>query len=580
MALSRAKRELVILGRLSYFYKYDKKESCLPDFADYIKEKPAKEPEFIKKEFDKKEIPVLEMKEGYFRYDRSDPDIISGLSIKAYRGEILSVIGGNGAGKTTLLCSLAGISKIYSGKLLYKGKEKGNISMAYLPQDPQTLFLCETVREELISASEGVNVEKDSKEKRLKDVIRICRLRELLDRHPYDLSGGEQQRTALAKVLLTSPELILADEPVKGMDSRAKKETGDILRELARRGICIICVSHDMDFCAEISDRCAMLFNGELIGEDDPHYFFSSNSFYTTVSRRITEGIVDHCVTRSDILSSLGIEYEDDNSGDDEFPDIEKLAVQDESVEKKKDNKTITINRTVRSKKQTLVTLCIILFAVPFTIFSGIYYFNDSKYLFISLLICLECILPFYLMFEKRHVRAREMVLIASMCAICVMSRVMFYMLPEVKPLTAIVIISGATLGAESGFLIGSVSMLCSNVVFGQGPWTPWQMLAMGLIGLLSGLILGGKHIPKKRVVFSAFGFLCSLIIYGGIMDPAAAIMSHIELTPQTAIAYYAAGLPLDMIHAVSTAVFLFVGTVPIVKKLERIKLKYGLIEQ
>lgn len=532
------------------------------------------------------EKPLLEIRDGYFRYERRGKDILNGLSLKAYKGEIISVVGSNGSGKTTMLCASAGISKLYSGKVLYNGMKEKNIRAAYLPQNPQTLFMCESIKEELYAVFDDTDFSEDLIEAKIKAVMRLCGLENITERHPYDLSGGEQQKTALAKILLTSPQLILLDEPVKGTDVKSKNEIGTILRKLAQRGMCIVMVSHDMSFCAQYSDRCAMMFDGQLIGTEEVHGFFCGNEFYTTQTRRLTKGIIENCVSRGDYLSLLSPEQKNDKDDFDDhnidliFKENDKKSDRKKTLKKHKEKEIIRIEKIPRSRKQLLIMLLIILIAIPFTIFSGIYFLNNSKYLFISLLVLLECFVPFYMLFEKRHIRTREMVLIASMSAMCIVSRLIFYMLPEFKPVTAIVIISGAALGAESGFLIGSLSMLCSNIIFGQGPWTPWQMFAMGLIGFLSGIILGSRHFSKSRLIFAAFGFVSALVIYGGIMDPAAAVMSHIALTPETALDYYAAGLPLDIIHAASTAFFLLTASVPIIKKLERVKLKYGLVER
>lgn len=577
--------------------------------------------------------PVLELKEVFFRYDRSNRDILKGTNLKVRSGEVFSIIGGNGSGKTTLLKTVAGYIKQYSGKR----KLKKGCNCVYLPQNPQALFIEDSVREDLRSAVSGIETDKSRQEKDVLAAAHLCGIAELLDRHPYDLSGGEQQKAVLAKILLTKPDIILMDEPVKGMDVCSKEETGRIIRFLAEKGKTIVLVSHDMEFCAKYSDRCSLLFDGQTIGTGDPYDFFCGNGIYTTVPRRLTKGIIDNCITEENIWKSLGVYSEDENNV---YPDVEDFFGSE--TEQKEETKTkiikknnwsmillsvlfaisaigilsctntgigeyykplliiasvisslaivifgfaaekkqekIKITKIKRSGKSALITLSVILLFIPITIFAGIYFLNDTKYIFISLLIMLECILPFFVMFEKRHIKTREIVLIAVMSALCVISRAVFYMLPEFKPLTAMVIISGAALGGESGFLIGSLSMLSSNVIFGQGPWTPWQMFAMGLIGLLSGTVLGRKKFPKNSMTFASFGFLCVLIIYGGIMNPAAAIMSHIELTPETAAAYYAAGLPLDLIHALSTALFLFIGSHSLIKKLERVKRKYGLI--
>lgn len=584
---------------------------------------------------------ALELKNIWFRYEKNSRDILKGIDLKLGYGEIFSVVGGNGSGKTTLLCAITGFNKVYRGSIIKDGKKinKGKQSgFAYLPQDPGALFIGDTLSDDLNEVLSGRKLSDASKKKMISEVISLCGLEGLTGRHPYDLSCGEKQKAAIAKLLLTRPDILLLDEPVKGLDVRSKREIGNILRTLASMGKCIILVSHDMEFCAEYSHRCALFHDGQLIGGDPPADFFCENSFYTTCPRRISAGIIENAVTVDDVLLALNIQRKNKRGNSDKvrllFEEIpceagEKTAVHRDIrhiisviasvafiislmlftgilspllpgkysapaaaavlltgsaaiasglIFKKKRNK-IDIRSFSRSSKAMVLSVILISVAVPFTIFTGIFFFRDSKYLFISLLICLECMIPFFAVFEKRSIRAREIVIISVMCAFAVVSRSAFYMLPQFKPMTAIVIISGAALGAESGFLVGSVSIFASNIVFGQGPWTPWQMFAMGLIGFLSGIIFGSDRTGFSRVTLSVYGFFVSVIIYGGIMDPAAMIMSHIEPTIENLRIYYLTGLPLDTVHGISTFIFLFLGSEAFIKKLERVKLKYGLID-
>lgn len=511
-------------------------------------------------------VPLLELKAVRFRYEKNGSDILKGADLYLQRGEILSLMGGNGSGKTTLLQTAAGIRKPYLGNVIMNGKKRSSgLRTAYLPQNPKMLFLKETVRAELDEVC--------SEENNIIVIVRQFRLEGLLDRHPYDLSGGEQQRLALAKLLLTKPDVMLLDEPVKGLDSRSKNEVGALLHNICETGVGIILVSHDMDFCAEFSDRCAMLSGGEIVGTGTPHDFFSENRFFTTAAARLSAGIIDGAVTCGDILDAIGVtppQIDNDNNT--------------LSLPAKKNNDNIKSDTEIsRNYKKAdmgnrLISILSVLFLVPFTVFVGMYFLGDAKYLFISLLIMLECMLPFFARFEKRWIRTRELVIIAVMCALCICGRAVFYMLPEFKPVTALVIIAGTALGEESGFMIGAVSMLVSNIMFSQGPWTPWQMFSMGMIGFLSGLLFSTRKKLCSKLVLSIFGFLAAVIIYGGIMDPAAMLMSHVEPTAAHIAAYYIAGLPLDLVHGVSTAVFLWIGAEPIMKKLERVKKKYGLL--
>ena len=184
-------------------------------------------------------------------------------------------------GKTTSLKLLSGLRKPYRGELEISG------SVGMLPQNPQTLFVKKTVREDLYEILKGRKLSKERQDQRVAHVTALCRLEELLDRHPYDLSGGEQQRAALAKVLLLNPEILLLDEPTKGLDAEFKQVFAEILQILLRRGTAVLMVSHDIEFCARYAHRCALFFDGGIVTEGTPRNFFSGNSFYTTAANRM-----------------------------------------------------------------------------------------------------------------------------------------------------------------------------------------------------------------------------------------------------------------------------------------------------
>ena len=219
-----------------------------------------------------------------------------------------------------------------------------------------------------------------------------------------------------------------------------------------------------------------------------------------------------------------------------------------------------------------------ILLLIPVTIFIGAYYLGGRKYYFIALLILLETMLPFALVFESRKPQARELVVIAALCAIGIAGRAAFFMLPEFKPIVALVIISGVAFGGETGFLVGAMTMLTSNVLFGQGPWTPWQMFAMGIIGFLAGVLFRKGLLRRSRVSLCVFGALCSIVIYGGIMNPASALMWAHTLNLKVLLTYYLTGFPWDLVRAAATVFFLWFMAEPMLEKLDRIKVKYGLV--
>lgn len=229
---------------------------------------------------------ALTVKDIWFRYEKKDGDVLKGTSLTVPKGSIYAVLGGNGSGKSTLLKAICGIKKPYCGKVVAKGK------VSLLPQDPTTLFMRNTVREELSDMCGDREKTAD-----LKNRLMLCGKEES---HPYDLSGGEQQRLALAKVLLTEPDILLLDEPTKGLDAFFKHALAQMLRDLANEGKTLVIVSHDIEFCAEYSDMCAMLFDGDIVSTGSPREFFSGNSFYTTAINKMSRGIVKNAILVDD----------------------------------------------------------------------------------------------------------------------------------------------------------------------------------------------------------------------------------------------------------------------------------------
>ena len=261
-----------------------------------VRELPAKEPP------KSGEKPALEAKELWFRYEKDSPDVLRGVSLRVYPGTLHAIVGGNGAGKSTALKAFAGLIKPYRGKVAVLGKPldkykpgelyKGGIAM--LPQDPRGLFSYTTLEQEL----EEMTPDRE----RIAEAARLCQVEELLKSHPQDLSGGEQQRAALAKVLLTEPKVLLLDEPTKGIDSFFKERLAGILRELRDRGIAITLVSHDVEFCARYADFVSMFFDGQILTTDSPRQFFGGNSFYTTAANRMSRHVFSMAVTGEDVV--------------------------------------------------------------------------------------------------------------------------------------------------------------------------------------------------------------------------------------------------------------------------------------
>lgn len=247
---------------------------------------------------------ALEFSDVHMRYARDGADVLRGLDLRVRRGEIVFLLGGNGSGKTSALRCAAGLRRFHAGSIRVFGKKIAdyangslyNECLAMLPQDVQTLFLKPTVREELELCRK--QYEKTGGESF--DSALPLRLAHLADRHPYDLSGGEQQLLGLAKALAAKPRLLLLDEPTKGLDAEAKRRFASLLRELQKRGTTIVAVTHDVELAAACADRCAMMFRGEVVSEGEPREFFGENSFYTTAVSRMTRGIYDGAVTAED----------------------------------------------------------------------------------------------------------------------------------------------------------------------------------------------------------------------------------------------------------------------------------------
>ena len=230
--------------------------------------------------------------------------------------------------------------------------------------------------------------------------------------------------------------------------------------------------------------------------------------------------------------------------------------------------------------KRTIASMFLILILIPVTIWIGITLFDDRKYFVISLAIAVYCMLPFFLIFEGRKPQARELLTIAVLVAIAVAGRAAFFMVPSFKPVVAVTIISAVCFGAESGFLVGALSMLSSNMLFGQGPWTPWQMFAAGIIGFLAGILFQKGWLKARKISLCIYGFLATVFIYGGIMNPASLVMTSYAITKRNLLAIYMSGLPVDLVHASATVIYLWVASKPMIENMERIKVKYGMIEE
>ena len=264
--------------------------------------------------------PAIQMKDIWFRYEKDSPDVIQDLSLEVKKGEFYALVGGNGTGKSTTLSLLGRVHQPYSGRIYLDGKDLRSFSdrelycgyLGVMPQNPQSIFLKKTVLEDLYSVIGGKKEKPSSeypismkKEKAIEGIVSLTHLEGLLDRHPYDLSGGEQQRLALANVLLLRPKILLMDEPTKGMDAEYKEELGGILKKLQSHGMTIFMISHDVEFVAEYADTTGLFFEGNIVTSKKTRDFFAGNNFYTTAANRMARGLFPEAVTGKDVVSCL-----------------------------------------------------------------------------------------------------------------------------------------------------------------------------------------------------------------------------------------------------------------------------------
>lgn len=635
---------------------------------------PAKDPKKQnrgKRSFDGKKIPfAIQCTELCYHYPQADVDVVDHLSLFVEEGAIFALMGGNGSGKTTTLHLLGGLLKPQKGTIeffgrslaKYKEKELRNGILGVLPQDSTTLFVRKTVEEDLYEVLEDQKEQNqiktffgETKQEIWQNVIALLGIEDLLKKHPYDLSGGEQQKAALAKVLLRQPAILLLDEPTKGLDAGSKKRLGELLVGLSQKKVTILMVSHDIEFCAKYATKTGLFFDGNIASMQDTKEFFVENHFYTTAANRMCRDYFPDVVTVQDairVCTDTDIEdcnefvlkaveqekavQEKNNQNKAEQDKIEQEKVQQNKMqqdkeEQKKDEQSkneqekakqdraeglsaeningnkneisgkasvqnsdsdAVTERTTKERiaterenskhsvdtKQILSVVLTELIGIPLCIAIGFFFFGDRKYLFISMMTAVLSCIPFWTSLSRGKYSAKKVVLIAVLVAIATAGRSVFFMFPGIKPMAAVVIVTGISLGAEAGFLTGSLTMLLSNMLFGQGPWTPWQMFSMGLIGLLAGLLAAaGKERMEKRSSLCLLGLISPLVIYGGIMNFASLLMMSYTINKESIIAIYLSGIPMDMLHAVSTVIFLAVGGKPMLEKIERVKKKHGI---
>lgn len=256
---------------------------------------------------------IITLKDVFFRYEKGGNDILSGTNLSIKKGEHFCILGGNGSGKTTTLKILAGLLKPYRGKVIIDNNKMtkkttadfNRLGVAMLPQNPESVFLKSRVIDDYTELCKIKGIEKSDYEDKINSVAEKLGIKDLLENHPYDLSGGEIQKCALGKVLISEPKILLLDEPTKGVDAYSKLSLSKILQEIKLEGVTIITVTHDVEFASIVADRCGLFFDGEVLSSLVPQEFFSKNNFYTTASSRISRDKFANAVTVDDVVSLI-----------------------------------------------------------------------------------------------------------------------------------------------------------------------------------------------------------------------------------------------------------------------------------
>lgn len=278
---------------------------------------------FINSNFSERKLPlrntipntedIITLKDVFFRYEKGGNDILSGTNLSIKKGEHFCILGGNGSGKTTTLKILAGLLKPYRGKVIIDNNKMtkkttadfNRLGVAMLPQNPESVFLKSRVIDDYTELCKIKGIEKSNYEDKINSVAEKLGIKDLLENHPYDLSGGEIQKCALGKVLISEPKILLLDEPTKGVDAYSKIVLSKILQEIKSGGVTIITVTHDVEFASIVADRCGLFFDGEVLSSLVPQEFFSKNNFYTTASSRISRDKFANAVTVDDVVSLI-----------------------------------------------------------------------------------------------------------------------------------------------------------------------------------------------------------------------------------------------------------------------------------
>lgn len=232
-----------------------------------------------------------------------------------------------------------------------------------------------------------------------------------------------------------------------------------------------------------------------------------------------------------------------------------------------------------KSAKLNIISVIFLFIFAPLAVVLSFKFLETQNYYISAVLIIIFSMIPFFVFFENRKIKTSEIVLVATLTALCVAARAVMSFIPQVKPTCAFVIVAAVAFGPNVGFVVGSLSMFVSNFLFGQGMFTPFQMLGMGLIGFCCGLIFYRKKYNTNRIAVSVIGGLICFIVYGAVVDSCSVLMMVTEFTPEAILSVYAAGVPFNLIHSITTSILLFFINKPMTDKFSRLRIKYGIFE-
>lgn len=392
------------------------------------------------------------------------------------------------------------------------------------------------------------------------EVATLTDIAPLLDAHPFDLSGGEVQRAALAKVLLCEPRLLLLDEPTKGLDAFFKDKLARLLRSLTARGTTVLMVSHDVEFCASYADWCCPVLRRKRGDDQSAPAVLRFEQLLYHSSQSHKPGLLRKCGYRG--------------GGGGAMPKLTEGARSAEAFRERR-----------RARVKTILTILAALVLAPLTAVAGMavpgngYYLSGHAHRAVRYRALLR-LLRRATSHGARNCRggradgARRG------------GRAAFIWVPHFKPMAAVIMIAGLAAGPQTGFLVGSVAALASNFIFGQGPWTPWQMLAFGVAGLVAGLLADARVFPRanlswpRRIALATVGFVLIVGLVGPILDTSTFFYLSTAPTPELAAVVYLAGLPVNAIHGAATALTLLVVANPLLDQLARVRVKYGLLDR